>query len=249
MSRAAIDLFMSIQSDTVRSNTTIVSAEELGHDHLLHVSPDRMTRIPYSPMIGHRQAKTEDRTVPRVTVAPTILGCIYGYAIMSRDVFYANSNQDIADKFPPPGYYIHEIPFEYCLRPNKKLVYDADTSDEHWLVRYSSETKEYRATVAGKCFVERVVLYPVHQQPTRHIVTLFVEVLSPKGLLFTQKTRLEKGYHSVEFVYAGWGYKAAKGLTIREVADAKRISAGTYMKNKKYQVATLSHQEPNYYAW
>ena len=121
MSINDIQLFVSEQIPLVKNNVTIVDGETFNKGLMYHIGTTDMSNKPYIPRIGERQGKTEDRTVPRVTVAPTLLGCIYGYAM----VVISGMDNNIA------GYYIHSLPFEYCLKPTKKLVFDQELTNEH----------------------------------------------------------------------------------------------------------------------
>src|ERR1700741_3061096 len=71
-------------SEKVRKNVTVVTPEEVKQDYFLHISTDTSIKK-FVPVIGRRQAYSEDRSVPRVTVAPTLLGCFIGYAKADYD--------------------------------------------------------------------------------------------------------------------------------------------------------------------
>ena len=151
LSREQIDSYLKIQTNLVRRNATILSHKDLGQEYMLHISHKNMEGEKYQPWIGARQGITEDRTVPRITVAPYLIGCIHGYAEALYS-FIEQGNKGI--------FYIHKIPFTHCLKPTTRLVYDADLTDEHWLVRYNKETTFYYPKLVGKFIVSGVQLDP-----------------------------------------------------------------------------------------
>lgn len=144
--------FLDRQSEKVSKNTSIqVKSENV--PFMLHISRNPLIKG-FTPTIGFRQAKTEDRTVPRVCVAETVVGCMIGYASMLYDF---QTNVDPAKKDWRGGYYIYAIDYEAALVPNNKLVYDAAMSGERWLVNYTQGTNVYKHRVIGKMFIRNVV--------------------------------------------------------------------------------------------
>ena len=82
MSQQQLEKYLESLSPDVKKNLKIVSTKDLGQDFLLHISPDKLSKVIFTPRIGNRQGRTEDRTVPRITVSPTLLGCHNGYALL-----------------------------------------------------------------------------------------------------------------------------------------------------------------------
>jgi hypothetical protein len=238
MSRTEIEQFYNIQTDKVKQNATIVSADELGQDYMLHISKKNMSKTPYTPIIGNRQAPSEDRSIPRVTVAPTLLGCIYGFA--STIEYIANYNPKNNTDYKQ-GFYIHTIPFEYCLKPNNKLVYDASLTSEHWLVRYSEQTNTYNAKLIGKLFCNKLTFLPVSGKTTKIIVEFYVSIDKAEGIKFNDKAYLNKGFYAIEFEY--------EKLMLRNKIDPKPITSEEFFNTKKLRADMLSHKEPLYYQW
>jgi hypothetical protein len=118
---AELEDWLENTSEKVRRNVTIETPESLGVQHLLHISTDTNIRQ-FVPLIGRRQAPSEDRTVPRVCVCPHLLGCILGYADAVSDFHADGAKQNDAFK---GGWKIYGLSFDAALKPNSKLVYDA----------------------------------------------------------------------------------------------------------------------------
>lgn len=238
MSKLEIEHYFSIQSDKVKKNASIVSADELGQDFMLHISKKNMSKTPYTPIIGHRQALSEDRSVPRVTVAPTLLGCIYGFADMIQ---YIASYSPQHDKDYKQGFYIHAIPFEYCLKPNNKLVYDASLTGEHWLVRYNEQTNIYNGKLIGKLFCNKLTMLPVTSKTNIITVELYVSIDKADGIQFNDKVHLAKGFYAIEFEY--------EKLMLKNGLNPVPITSEEFFNTKKLRADMLSHKEPLYRQW
>jgi len=235
MSLRDIKKYLDTLSPTVRKNVEIVSTADLGQDHFLHLSPDRMERKSYIPRIGERQAPSEDRTVPRVTVSPTIFGCYVGYSALHYNlVGYKNPN--VGD-LPAAGLYIYELGFEFALKPNKSLVYDSEVTGEHWLVGYNEDTAEYKGVRVGKLFADEAVFVPVAGKRPRVYLSLYVEVTRPGGLQFSPDIHLEPGLYHLKGVP---GSENTDLFTARPVVTS--VSRTEFMERKKIAIATLSDQ-------
>ena len=130
--------WLSLQSPKVRNNATIVE-----HARAYHISTDPKIKR-FTPMIGNRMAKTEDRTVPRVCCNSNLVGCISGHAATidtSFDHWWANKTQ---------VFYIYEMPFSEYIKPNAKLVYDAEDTGELWIVPNAANTTAFKANIVGQ---------------------------------------------------------------------------------------------------
>lgn len=177
-------------SDKVRKNVTIATPESLGVAELLHLSPD--TKLgKMHPFIGMRQGDSEDRTVPRICVANSILGTIIGY---SSTVYTFLHTEDYKDY--KGGWTIYSMPFEYALKPNGYLVYDAAYSGEHWLITYNEETIYYKPRKVAKMFIASVTFYGRDGKYPSSENTFYLEVLNDQ-LKFNSKRDLTKGFYKV----------------------------------------------------
>lgn len=246
MSLKQIENFVKLANDKVAKNVTIVSNKDLGQDFFLHISPDNMSKIKYIPWIGPSQAKSEDRTIPRITVSDTIAGCIIGYGRLYDDVYYSNPNE-LKERNYKNGFYIHKIEFEHALKPTPKLVYDAKESNEHWLVTYSEDTKEYKGKVVGKMFVTEYIAKPRTNDFNLITIKTLIEVLDKDGFKYTENNFLTKGYWEVKKTFTPDNDKHNKETKL----EVKEITADEYLKAKDISAAMLSINDkvPTYAKW
>jgi hypothetical protein len=225
---------LSTYSESVRKNLTIVSRDEARAPYLLHVTPEKKPK--YIPRIGTKQNPTEDRTVTRITAADTLLGCIIGYAVLWNDVT-EYTGKDLKKGSFLNGLYIQKISFEYMLRPTKKLVFDRDASNEHWLVSYNKDTTEYPSEQIGKFLVEKIELLPSKDTATTDVYHILVETSEPIWL--SSDIILSNGHHRVKFSLTRKTHWAAKkGIEVERIeqsdfkAAKDRIAAMLSIENK-----------------
>lgn len=241
-----MESYLTLVADKVSKNIQVVSKEDLGQDYMLHISSDRMSNKPYIPWIGRRQAHSEDRTVPRITVAPTLFGCYVGYAQLFIQFLNYNPDDKDLDSYRQ-GLYIHEIEFDQALKPNNKLVYDASRSDEHWLVTYSPETKQYRGKVVGKMFISDVTFQSVSKSVVSCSGTLYIEVNKSEGIRFSKNKFLEKGYYVAEFLpdadNSAWDKD--KDINVRPISKAEYEA----IKNQRAALLSFSTVKPPFASW
>jgi len=99
-------------------------------------------------MIGNRMADTEDRTIARVCCAATLIDTIRGHAEVAWEQLDAWFDGQF-DEFA-----IYQMPFTEYIKPNSKLVYDADVSNELWIVPNDATTVSFKAPVVGYFMLE-----------------------------------------------------------------------------------------------
>lgn len=242
------DLEQWLQSvnERVRRNVTIMTPEDVGQPYMLHISMDTSIKK-FIPVIGRRQAPMEDRTIPRITVAPTLLGCLIGFAA-SENVFKEykgrQHEQDLSYK---GGFKIYAIPYAAALKPTNKLVYDSTMSDEYWLTAYNPETTEYVPTSAGKFFYESITLRARDGKSAEAEVTIYAEITQEGGIQFSKNIFLSQGY---------WRIHGPAGMHARNWKDDKayetvEIDRATYSeyKLKAADMLGLVEQKPSFINW
>lgn len=237
MSKKQIEEKLSIVSDKVYKNVEVVTTRDVAHGLLLHISTDSKLGklIPY---ISPRQAASEDRTVPRICTAPTILGCILGYSKTIFDFLYGFDKEVMKDTDYVGGFSIYSIDFDFALKPNSRLVYDAAVTDEHWLISYNEDTVTYNPTKVAKMFISSVTYNGQDKKLPSAEYTFYLEVLSEK-LQFNSKRILDKGYYKISgpIDQETKNFKQDKDFNIKNV-DAKEFD------NAKLNTASLlSHKE------
>ena len=239
--------WFSIQSKKVQTNARIVSAEELGQDYMLHI--DKKTPAKFVPMMPRSAATSEDNTSARVTVAPNLIGCFIGYARAEDDFFEGTYKEFIKETGFKGGYEICELKFDYCIKPNRKLVFDSPESMEHWLVSYNKKTLEYIPVKIGKIFVSRISYRAMWGGVPDYTFELYIEVNREKGIPFSPKIYLDRGYYRADVV-RNWK-EHAESAKEEERFTVEPISKEEYNKAKQLSAAMLSHQDkvPKYLNW
>lgn len=232
-----LEFFIKRLPDKVQKNITIVTANQLPDPFLIHITKDRPNV--YIPRIGFRQANMEDRTTPRITASTCLYGAIIGYAALPYDVLdagYQGKNEGWKG-----GLYINEIPFEYALKPNARLVYDVRASNEHWLVTYNENTRTYIPVQIGKLYVSELKALPQINQKPKYVITIKVEI--KKRFHFDSVNILNPGYYEITFDYnLNSTWDTYKTTTIKE------ISKSDFLKEKLLVTANLSVENKSIYA-
>lgn len=240
-----INEFLERQNDTVIKNIKVVSRQEHGQKYMLHVTPTKVRS--YIPMMPRSSAGSENAMVPRVTVSDTLMGCLIGYTRVDDNILNGQLYLGLDYK---NGYYIYGLDWEYALKPNNKLVYDAKYSNEHWLVNYNKDTVEYKPTLLGK-------IIPVHYSITPRsdtvqdyiLVTFVVEILEDTEFYITPKKKVSKGYWKIVADFSRYGlpgnlWGEVKNLSHDEEGYFKvePISKDEYLQKKAGTAAKLSYE-------
>lgn len=216
--------YLSILNSKVRNNTEIVKAEDLKQPFMLHI--DKKVPDKFIPMMPRSAATSEDNTVPRITVADTLIGCVMGYARTLND-FFSDYNA---------GYIISILNFEYCLKPNNKLVFDAEITGEHWLIGYNKQTLSYKPKPIGKIFLHSClsVKRRIEQKNKEYHIpfidelTLYFEI--DQAIYLNPDKLLDKGYYKYilfdDFLY-NHNYKTKDNYKISKVTEKEYMQAKT----------------------
>ena len=233
MSATDIKKFLEICSQKVQDNIEIITPKDLGSDFLLHISDNNKLKD-CTPQIGNRQADSEDRTVPRVCVASSLIGCMIGHAASENYFLNVEHTKEYRG-----GYYIYAFDFEYALKPNSKLVYDSKKTNEHWLVTYNKDTITYTPKCIGKFFIQSITYIAKSGSipiPTDSI--LFIEVESKKPIKFNNNIELSKGYWKIEgpLFTTLRSLETTKPFTITEITKSEynsvKISSADMLSEK-----------------
>lgn len=185
------DETLQLINKTVLRNTNIVTPASLGQSELFHIAMQKFKEL--TPNVSKRAASSEDNTLPRIHVAPTLLGCLNGYAVLSYDI--VNSNYGKKSAYPG-GYYLYFIPFEFALSPSTKLVYDSDVTDELWLITYNKQTRTYKPSGIGRIVNVSITFLPsAINKGAEEIVTLAIEIPEDAKLRVDDKTWIHRGHH------------------------------------------------------
>lgn len=226
----------------VKKNTKILTPENSGQSNMYHIAKTKMKQL--VPNISRRANMKEDNTVARIHVAPTLLGCFIGYAAIKND---ADSQPPMSpsekDKTNPwfGGYYLYTIPFDYALKPNRKLVPDADVSDECWLISYNKDTSVYTPISINKIVFTYMESHA--ESRGRYISHIYYMVeVGEFGLHITDGQFLEKGYYKFRFTDSFTLYP--KPNLYNTIDEVEPISASEFTNAKRTHTTLLSR--PSY---
>jgi hypothetical protein len=227
------------QSKEVQSNSKIVSADELGQDYMLHI--DKTTPEFFTPMMPRSASPSENNTTARITVAPSLLGCIIGYARLEADFLEGTDKDTIKRTGFKGGYEICKLEFKHCLSPNKQLVFDAENSQEHWLVSYNKQTVDYYPVNVGKMFASGINYTAVNSQEPKVTVDFYLDIKSTKSIKFNNALHLDPGYYKCSITF---DRKDNKGSVNGTPYTVTAISGLDYNKAKQLNAAMLSYENP-----
>jgi hypothetical protein len=163
-----ITKWFNLQSKLFQDNAIIVDNRR-GSKQVLRIDeivPSKFVpRMPLSSMNG------EDITTPRVCVSLSLMECLAGIGKLMEDVLSFNSY-----KIDSPflgGYVISRLDADYLVKPNSKLVPDADVTNEHWLVGFDKDHLEYKPQKLGELFCTDISIAPNTNKSIRDgLVTL-----------------------------------------------------------------------------
>lgn len=243
-----LDEWLDAAAPKVQRNVKIVTPEDVGQDYFLHISIDTRLRV-FTPYISQSQSRMEDRTVPRVTVAPTLLGCMIGYSRAETDFtdLEPGKSQKQSGESYQGGWKIYALPFKVALKPTARLVYDSRMSDEHWLVSYNAKTATYTPETAGKAFYHVITLVGRNGKMPEAFGELYVEVIKPEGIRFSKKIFLKKGYWKI----SGPAAKHAYSSNDDEDFEVEELIKGEYIavKNQTAALLGITDPVPAYQSW
>lgn len=179
-------------NEIVRDNTTVVSRNDLGQEFLYHISTNPKIDK-FVPSLTQRAQEGEDRSVPRVSTAPSILGCIMGYIKDREDWTLGREGDPWQD-----GWYIYGFSHNHSVRPSDEILPGASATGEHWLVPYDQEAWEYPADIIGSYYYRQVHEYQLNGEKVTHIEAMFL--IEFNGVVrFSKDLVLTPGYWSVTF--------------------------------------------------
>lgn len=206
---------------------------------LLHLSRDPKIKR-FVPSVTNRTGHGENRSVARVSTAPTILGCFVGYCAADSDFNWPETDSGMVQ-----GWTLYSLPYKLALRPNKRALFDQKNSDEHWLVTFSEDTREYIPVKVAKCFYRDMTSVSRPGKRPIRTMTLMVEVFD-EPLVFSKRFTLTKGYWEIkgpepsEFVES---WKDDAQYTVRS------ISKGDYTGVKNLSVDMQARPLPTSFNW
>jgi hypothetical protein len=245
-----MEAWLRLQSNSVQKNVTVVSSEEEGLEFQIHI--DRNSPEMFIPRIGESFGEDENDNVPRVTVAPTILGCIIGYSRCDSDFMTGSavSKEEAPTDLYRQGYEINRLDYVHALKPTKRMVTHSRRSDEYWLVNYTEKYKEYKPTNIGEFYFMSMTFAtkpgPASKDRPAASLTGYLKHTEKNGIYFTDSIKLVPGTYmftiELDSLYDNEGKKVSQKQTIIPCGKEE------YDKNKKLYAALLS-DAPSFLKW
>lgn len=221
-----IEYLSALLGDAV-SELTLFSAGEVNRP-LYHVSMNPNVRI-FSPKVSSRTLSSEDRSVPRVSTSTSLIGCLNGYQSMFTDMA-GRERKNFTGL-----YTVYELPYQYAVKPSKKLLSDVETSDEYWLVSWKKETYSIRPNTVCEFTIPQVqTTYGSDGEDKR--VTMFLKVLG-ESLYLTHDVKLVKGYYEITLRNYDYDYPLENNnkIEVKEITenDYNKVTSLSIMIKKK----------------
>ena len=195
--RKEFDRSVQLLPDAVAKGLKVVAPADLPAGTLYHISTNHDIPV-FIPCVSSRTVDGEDRSVPRGCVSPDILKAMLGYGAVYHDFQnWDDSKKQMKNK---ANWMIYQFDFELAIRPMKKLLPDQRDTDEHWLITYSKNTREFKPTKVGKL---KMVGYRTQYFKGDMIdrLDLVAEVKAPQ-ILFSDGVLLTKGFYKLTL--ANW---------------------------------------------
>lgn len=231
---ADIEEYVGNQKPKVRKNIEIVKANP-DYPYMLHGSVNGNIKE-FVPRLAERPGPKEDKTVPRVHVSDSVIGCVEGMNELVWHLMYGYSGYGSNEKVDfKNGWYIYKLPFEYCLKPNEELVYDVGWSNEHWLVPYNKETKKYKGEIIAKLIVSEVKYTNIGIDGGKIsdvVYEYLLEVMSDKVKIDYYSEPCLPGYYRIRY-FPRLDSKTLESKYIPEMCQVERISQSEYNGTKK----------------
>lgn len=200
--RKEFDRSVQLLPDAVAKGLKVVAPADLPAGTLYHISTNHDIPV-FIPCVSSRTVDGEDRSVPRVCVSPDILKAMLGYDAVYHDFQSWDDKGNMTNK---ANWMIYQFDFKLAIRPLKKLLPNQRETDEHWLITYSKDTREFKPTKVGKL---KMVGYRSQYFKGEMIdrMDLVIEVKAPQ-ILFSDGVLLTKGFYKL--VVSNWNFSKLK---------------------------------------
>lgn len=220
---ADIERWKALLPSDKQGEVKVRSAEEMGQPFMYHVSMDHVLRT-MTPSVTRRTLSAEDRAIPRISVAPTLAGCILAYQSCGYD-FESDAYN---------GWYVYGLPYQHAVRPSKALLPDVEITDEHWLVTFDPDTVVYKPRPIAKFFIERIHT----TRRLRKVLTTFtgyIDVIDVGGLVVAEGKVLKPGRYSLS-----WNREDLVNYKAADHFQFDRVSSTEYKTIRDSTVSLLS---------
>lgn len=237
-----IEQWKDAQAAIVKNEMTIQSFEQAGDVYRVDAQ-----KVPiFIPQFSNRQMVKEDKIIPRVCVADTLFGCLYGFSRFFYDFFDGTPDgkkDDYGNRYKG-GVIISRLPYESLIVPSKKLVPDVNESGEKWLVSYDKDHASYPCEVIGKAFVAACMAERRDRGLLYYTYTVYIEVSDGATLRLSTTVTLGSGYHKLVLGglrgHTGFYHSPAAKTSAKEF-ELSEVSKADYMKVKGQGIDLLNH--------
>ena len=236
----ALSNFLALLPEESRKELKPVTPQGLKVENLLHMSKD-LGIDGFVPTVTRRASENEDHSIARICTAPTLVGCIMGYAADANDFFRRPTTYN-ADRSRKVGFRggwgVYGIPFDHALRPTSKMVPDVERSDEHWLVTYDPDNVVYKPELLAKFFYAHMKFEATAKYPTSD-VEMLIEILTDTPIRIDHKLTLTRGCWKLKIK----GLHSAKRWDKVPSIQAEQMLRPQYTAAKQLVASLLSYQE------
>lgn len=246
-----IQNYLNLQAQEVFDNVEIVDPSKFGTTYALHI--DKRAPDIFIPRMPKSAAPMENDSCPRVTVACTVIGCYIGYFRGETDLIRGSNNPENLDTHKKylGGYEISRVDFKHALKPNSKLVFDAETSEELWLVPYNEEAASYEPIPVGKIFTKEVRYTQVTNNRPRMELIMYLENNKEPELLIMPGMKVGIGHYRL---HVNWESILVRSVKTDDSIKVVQITEDEYEENKRLSAAMLSFTEgssskPSFSKW
>lgn len=221
--------FLELWPSTVGNNVEILTPNN-SSGIAFHISTNPNLKF-FEPRISRRTLNKEDRSMPRVSTAATLNGCLSGYSSALYDWEYMDADKWVG------GWKIYAINYDAALKPNKKILGDAESTEEIWLVSYNKDHVRYPATSIGEIFFTEVGRKATgnNKLPRRVLVRAYIRIADGYQMPLNKTTVLRSGYY--QLIYNDW----FQAMDLRNPQDiiVLPITSGDYNNHKKLGAGNL----------
>jgi hypothetical protein len=239
-----MDVYLKLQPEEVSGHVAVVCPKDVGMN-IYRI--DKNLPEKYIPNMPKSAMKAENSSAARVTVAPTLLGCLIGYFRAERDIVESGFTKPGKEEFHG-GYHIAQMSPVLALKPDDTLVPDQQRSNEHWLVSFNEEHVEFVPEEVGKCFFSDITYLNLGPALPAITLTLWLEI-TKDDFDFCPTIRLKAGHYKIKLFWKNM-HRRNVMMHEEEVLSVQEVDQAEFMKRKGLHADLLSYQEkPKHMAW
>lgn len=178
----------------ILKNCDLMNNSEFNHTPTMHISTKVLKY--FIPIVSKIAGPSEDNTFPRIHTARTFFECLIARGLLNNrfnELILSKYNSEFTGVM-----FIYQIPFEYALKPNKNLVFDAEVTNELWLFTYDKNTMKYYPSYVNEFIQTEVTIVPGTMQKYKSIYTILLNVVERTSVNIDNKTILQSGYYELK---------------------------------------------------